>query len=833
MLPDLTWVGASGKRNTRHRGAVFCPGQNRTALTTVNPDEMLMNEADTCRKYVVPKLQAAGWDDRPHAINEQRTFTDGRVVFIGGRARRGKQKRADYLLRYRADFPIAVVEAKASYKEAADGLQQAMDYAQVLGLRFAYATNGKGIVEFDFSTGAESALSEFPTPADLWSRLRRADGPSEDRAAQRLLTPTLPDRARPLRYYQEIAVNRTVQAVLEGRRRALLTLCTGSGKTIVAFQICWKLWQARWNARENIRRPKILFLADRNFLVDDPMAKDFLPFGDARHKLVGGDAVKSRDMYFSTYQTMAEDESRSGLYREFNPAFFDLIVVDECHRGSAREDSAWREILEWFEPATQIGMTATPRRQESADTYAYFGDPLYEYSLAQGIGDGFLAPYRVHRVITDYDAVGWRPTKGQQDRYGRMIQDAEYHTPDFERKIALRARTQAIAKHLAGFMAETDRFAKTIVFCVDQEHALEMRSALVAHNADLMKEHPNYVCRVTADEGNIGSAHRETFQDVDTRTPAILTTSKLLTTGLDAPTCKNVVLARMVGSMAEFKQIIGRGTRLRPDYGKLAFNILDYTGTATRMFADPAFDGDPVREADTVIDSRGETVETSEGEDAAPEPDDIAGRDWDVSTGMTTPDDEEDPGPRKFYVDDGEVEIIRHLVYELDADGRRLTCKHLTDYAGEKVRTLYPNASELRAGWLDAERRAEIVERLEELGLDPATLAEAVGQTEADEFDLLCHLAYNTPLRTRRERAEKLVREQEAFFADFAPDARQVLDAVIEKYAEHGSAQLKLPDVLEVPPLSEWGNVIELSARFGGGAALRGAVTDMQRLLYA
>ncbi|MDE2751886.1 MAG: DEAD/DEAH box helicase family protein [Gemmatimonadota bacterium] len=794
---------------------------------------MLMNEADTCRKYVVPKLQAAGWDDHPHAINEQRTFTDGRVMFVGGKARRGKQKRADYLLRYRPDFPIAIVEAKARYKQAADGLQQAMNYAEILGLRFAYATNGKGIVEFDFGTGIERELSGFPTPADLWARLRRTHGPDDDGVAERLLTPGFRDRTKPLRYYQEIAVNRAVQAVLQGRRRALLTLCTGAGKTVVAFQICWRLWRARWNTRGDSRRPKILFLADRNFLVDEPMAKDFAPFGDARHRIEHGNAVKSRDMYFATYQTMAEDASRSGLYREYDQRFFDIIVVDECHRGSAREDTAWREILEWFAPASQIGMTATPRRQESADTYAYFGDPLYEYSLAQGIGDGFLAPYRVHRVITNYDAVGWRPAKGQLDRFGREIQDAEYRTPDFERRIAMRARTQAIAKHLSGFMAETDRFAKTIVFCVDQEHALEMRSALGALNADLMKETPDYVCRVTADEGNVGSAHRETFQDVETRTPAILTTSQLLTTGLDAPTCKNVVLVRMVGSMAEFKQIIGRGTRLLPDYGKLAFNILDYTGTATRMFADPAFDGEPVREGETVIDPEGQTIHTSEGDDAVPDPDDFADRDWDPHRGNTGGDEDDDRGPRKFYVDDGQVEVLRHLVYELDSEGRRLACRHLTDYAGEKVRTLYPNASELRAGWLDTERRAEIVDRLEALGVDPATLAESVGQPEADEFDLLCHLAYNAPLRTRRERVETLLREQDTFFAEFAPEARQVLDAVIEKYAEHGSAQLKLPDVLEVPPLSEWGNVIELSARFGGGVALRGAVNDMQRLLYA
>ncbi len=792
-----------------------------------------MNEADTCRKYVVPKLQAAGWDDRPHAINEQKSFTDGKVVFVGGKARRGRQKRADYLLRYSPDIPIAIVEAKARYKQPADGLQQAMDYAEILGLQFAYATNGKGIVEFDFTTGIEKELSNFPTPADLWTRLRHADGPDDEIVAQRLLTPIFPDRAKPLRYYQEIAVNRAVQAVLQGRKRALLTLCTGAGKTIVAFQICWKLWQARWNAKGNSRRPKILFLADRNFLIDEPMAKDFQPFGDARHRIAHGDAVKSRDMYFATYQTLAEDENRPGLYRKYDPNFFDLIIVDECHRGSARSDSAWREILEWFEPATQVGMTATPRRHESANTYAYFGDPLYEYSLAQGIGDGFLAPYRVHRIITDYDAAGWRPAKEQLDRYGRQIRDAEYHTPDFERKVALRARTQAIARHLADFMTETDRFAKTIVFCVDQEHALEMRSALTALNADLMKQRPDYVCRVTADEGNVGSAHRETFQDVETRTPAILTTSQLLTTGLDAPTCKNVVLARMVGSMAEFKQIIGRGTRLRPDYGKLAFNILDYTGTATRMFADPAFDGDPVREAETVIDAHGEMVQTSDGDDAAPDPDDIADHYRDPQMERTTDNEYEDRSLRKFYVDEGEVEIVRHLVYELDAEGRRLTCKHLTDYVGEKVRTLYPNASELRAGWLDAERRTEIVIRLEELGVDPAMLAENLGQPEADEFDLLCHLAYNEPLRTRRERAEKLLREQEDFLAGFAPEARQVLDAVIEKYAEHGSAQLKLPDVLEVPPLNEWGNVIELSARFGGSVALRGAVSDMQRLLYA
>ncbi|NPD17622.1 DEAD/DEAH box helicase family protein [Xinfangfangia sp. D13-10-4-6] len=789
-----------------------------------------MNEADTCRKLVVPKLQEAGWDDRPHAINEQRTFTDGRIVFVGGKARRGKQKRADYVLRYSPDFPIAVVEAKARYRHAADGLQQAKDYAEVLGLKFAYATNGAEIVEFDYTTGIERVLDAFPGPGELWARQRAAEGLDDPVAAERLLTPNFPDRAKPLRYYQEIAVNRAVQAVLQGQKRILLTLCTGAGKTAVAFQISWKLWSARWNGKGVNRTPKILFLADRNVLVDDPMAKDFSPFGDARHKIAGGIAIKSRDMYFAIYQSIARDENRPGLYREYPRDFFDLIIVDECHRGSARDDSNWREILEWFEPATQIGMTATPRREENVDTYTYFGDPLYEYSLAQGIADGFLAPYRVHRVITDYDAAGWRPSRGELDRYGREIPDNEYQTRDFERVVALRARTRAIARHLAGFMAEIDRMAKTIVFCVDQEHALEMRQALAELNADLVRDNPDYVCRVTADEGDIGRGHLSKFQDVETSTPVILTTSQLLTTGVDAPTCKNVVLARTVGSMPEFKQIIGRGTRLRPDYGKLAFNIIDYTGTATRMFADPAFDGDPVREAESVINEEGETIEEREAEDVAPEPGDLPDTPERPEPPLGDPDPE--PGPRKFYVDGGEVSVVRHLVYELDAEGRKLACRQLTDYTGDKVRTLYPNASELRSDWLDPERRAEIIERLEEKGIDLDTLAEAVGKPEADPFDLLCHLAYNAPLRTRRERADHLLHEQDVFLARFSPEAREILDAVLEKYAEHGSAQFKLPDILEVPPFNEWGNVIEIARRFGGGKELRSAVTELQRLLY-
>ena len=784
---------------------------------------MPLNEADTCRKFVVPRLQAADWDTPPHAINEQRTFTDGRVFFAGGTAKRGPQKRADYLLRYRPDFPIAVVEAKARYKHAAEGLQQARQYAEVLGLKFAYATNGAGIIEVDYTTGVEQSIAEFPTPDELWRRLRAAEA-LDDAVAEKLLTPAYPDHTQPLRYYQEIAVHRAVQAVLQGRRRLLLTLCTGAGKTAIAFQICWKLWSARWNAKQSGRTPKILFLSDRNFLVDDPMAKDFSPFGDARHKITAGRVVTSRDMYFAIYQAIAHDDNRPGLYRDYPRDFFDLVIVDECHRGSARDDSNWRDILDWFAPATQIGMTATPRRADNVDTYEYFGDPLYEYSLAQGIDDGFLAPYRVHRVVTDTDASGWRPDKGELDRYGREIPDKEYTTPDFERLVALRARTQAIARHLTDFLKQTDRFAKTIVFCVDQEHALEMRLALAHLNADLVRHHPDYVCRVTADEGAGGATHRAHFQDVETRSPVILTTSQLLTTGVNAPTCKNVVLVRTVGSMPEFKQIIGRGTRLRPDYGKLAFNIIDYTGTATEKFADPTFDGQPLATRKEFLGIEGHVLETE-----VHDPPDETGY---TSVQEDLPETDNDL-PRKFYVDGGEVEIIRHLVYELDTDGKKLACRRLTDYTGDKVRTLYPHAPDLRRDWLDADRRVEIVEQLAQRGIDLETLAQTIDKPETDAFDLLCHLAYNAPLRTRRERADRVKREENDFFARFGPDARAVLDALIEKYAEHGSAQFKLPDVLEVPPFNEWGNVIELASRFGGSRRLRDAVNDLQRLIYA
>jgi type I restriction enzyme R subunit len=783
-----------------------------------------MNEADTCRTLVVPKLQAAGWETEPHSIAEQRTITDGRIVPAGKGFIRRPPKRVDYLLRYTRDFPLAVIEAKADYKIASDGIQQAKDYATMLGLPFAYATNGQEIVEFDFLTGLERSRVDYPTPDDLWKRYRAATSLSEPQASQ-LLTPFNHAVGKGERYYQQIAINRVVEAILTGRRRLLVTMATGTGKTAVAFQICWKLWMARWNRTGEHRRPRILYLADRNILIDQPKDGIFAEFGDARCKIESGEVIKSREMYFGIYQALAEDERRVGLFRSFPSDFFDLVIVDECHRGSARDESSWRVILKHFEPAVQLGMTATPLREETRDTYLYFGNPVYQYSLRQGIDDGFLAPYRVHRVVTEWDAAGWRPSKYELDRYGRSIPDDEYHTKDFERAVALRARTETIARHLTQFLQKTDRFAKTIVFCVDQEHASEMRTALSNFNSDLVAQNADYVCRVTADEGDVGRGHLDRFQDVETKVPAILTTSQLLTTGVDLPTCKNVVLARVVGSMTEFKQIIGRGTRVRDDYGKLWFNIIDYTGSATRLFADPAFDGDPVRLTEEEIARDGEVKavhETPATYEASSE----------VETGpeiIEPPVDER----RKFYFDGGQVEIAAHLVYELDPDGRQLRVIRYTDYAAERVRMLCPTAPALRAGWADPTKRSEIIEKLEERGIDFTELAEVAGQPEADPFDLLCHLAFNAPLRTRRERAQRLRETRKDFFDRYGPEARQVLEELLEKYAVHGDAQFLLPDVLRVPPLSRHGTVAEIIGLFGDAENLRAAVTELQAELYA
>ncbi|GEC95723.1 DEAD/DEAH box helicase [Zoogloea ramigera] len=795
----------------------------------------VITEADTCREFVTPRLLEAGWGVAPHAIGEQRSFTNGRIIVAGGKVRRGKQKRADYLLYYRRDYPLAVVEAKEIGLSVETGVQQAREYAEILGLKFAYATNGHRIIEIDYLTGTEREVDRYATPDELFARLTAATQLPQA-SASHLLEPFNLVSGKVPRYYQQIAIHRVIEAILRGQKRILATLATGTGKTCVAFQICWKLWSSRWNRTGEYRRPKILFLADRNILVDDPMARMFAPFGDARHKIAGGDTSQGRDMYFGIYQALTT--ASGDVFRQYRPDFFDLIIIDECHRGSSRDESAWRAVLDYFAPAAQFGMTATPLREESRDSYEYFGNPVYTYSLRQGIEDGFLAPYRVHRVITTVDAAGWRPSKDELDRYGRKVPDEEYQTKDFERIVALRSRTRALARHLTDLLKGTDRFAKTLVFCVDQEHAAEMRQELINLNGDLVRQYPDYVCRVTADEGAIGLTHLSHFQDVDKPTPVILTTSQLLTTGVDAEMVKNVVLARVVGSRSEFKQIVGRGTRLKVDYGKEYFNIIDFTGTATHHFADPDFDGEPARIEEATIDETGELVEATTNEPpAAAEPE---------AAYLAEPEQDETPDgggeiitdppaePRKFYIDGGEVEVIGHLVYDLDTDGKKLQVVKYTEYSSRAVRSLYPTREALQSAWADPDTRSEVLRALTERGISFEELAASSEQPDADPFDLLCHLAWNAPLLTRRQRADAAKRRAHDLFAQRSDTAREILSLLLDRYVERGILQFNvLSELMKVQPFDRYGSPSEIAARhFGGVRGMKDAVSRLQTALY-
>lgn len=773
-------------------------------------------EADTCRTYVLPKLHAAGWED--DFIAEQLVLTPGRIVPFGQRGHtRQKGLRPDYVLYIRKNIPIAVVEAKAEYKHPAEGLQKALLYAEMLGVKFAYASNGRGIREHDFITGQERDLVEFPSPDELWRRLRGDLHLTEEKDAADALTAYWEEVGGKIpRYYQQIAINRAVQAVLRGQPRILITMATGTGKTLVAFQIAWRLWRMG-------RKKRILYLVDRNFLADQAKDRTFSPMGQALQKIQGR-AVKSREMYFALYQALANPGDGPNLYEKYPPDFFDLIFVDECHRGSARDESSWRKILEYFAPAQQIGMTATPKCDDNVDTYQYFGDPIYTYSLKQGIEDGFLAPYRVMRVNMDVDTYGLQVDPGVLDRFGREIPPGQYGTKEFERVISLLTRTEAVARHLTDYLKTTGCYDKTIVFCVDQEHALDMRNALARANADLMKQHPDYVARVVSDEGTVGRGHLDNFQDPEYDTPVILTTSQMLTTGVDTPTCRNIVLFRTIASMTDFKQIIGRGTRVAEEHEKYWFTILDYTG-ATRLFYDPAFDGDPVRVTRTTIDEEGRQISEQDSEDGTLE----------QPLAEIEGNQERHIGElrRKYYLDDVTVYIVGEQAYELDPQENLLRTVQFTDYVREHVRRLMPNADHLREEWPLPERRAEIMEELHRRGVDPIHLAHITHHEEADPLDLLLHVAYNAPLVSRRERAEKLRQKKPNFFNQYTPAAREILDTLLEKYADFGIHEFDhLVDALQVPPFSQKGTPLEIAGLFGGAVKMKQAVDAMQKLLY-
>lgn len=788
-------------------------------------------ESDTCRDYVLPRLKAAGWGDEQ--IIEQYPITDGRIVTLGQRHRREKPLRADYVLEYRPGVPVAVVEAKREYSIPGKGLQQAKRYCQLLDLPLAYATNGKSVVEDDRDTGLERVqLPGFPGPEEAWARYRSWKGILDDLVADGLGLPfnrvlrTFDGGVKEPRYYQRIAINRAVQAILSGDKRLLLTMATGTGKTFVALQIMWKLWTSTWAGD---RKPRILYLADRNVLIDHPMGREFIPaFGDGPIWKLRGEAKAGREIYFGIYQALADGGDATGIYRDFAPDFFDLIVVDECHRGSAGSGSSWRAILEHFSSASQLGMTATPKRDETVDTYDYFGSPLYEYSLAQGIEDGFLAPYRVRRVVLSSDAHGWTPEAGQLDLFGKEIPRDLYTTTDFERVVSLLSRTEAAAKHLSDFMSRTQgRMGKTIVFCVNQEHADQMRRALHNANSDLTQQHPNYVVRIVADEGDVGKSHLGDFIDPEKSTPVLATTSQLLSTGVDVPTLRNVVLFRPIGSMSLFKQIIGRGTRLFPDEDKLSFDIIDYSG-ATALFEDPEFDGPPERVDREEIDLAGNVVQLTAVAQLAPVYDGTG------SLADETVDRNDLPEPRsKLYVADAEVWVTAEALYQLDPSTDRLRLIEYRDYVIDTVRTLFPHPAALRASWASDLGRQDVVEALAARGIDVAELAERSGFLEADPIDVLVHLAWSQPLATRTDRVRRVRKDHAEFFEQFRPEAREVLDELLAKYAEHGVDQLDDLTVLQVPPLSQLGSPAELAARFGGVGKLREAVARLQDHLYA
>jgi len=763
-----------------------------------------LSERDICTKYITPALVSSGWDLHQQ-IREEVTFTDGRIRVRGDRVRRDKGKRADYVLYYKPNIPIAVIEAKDNNHTVGDGMQQAIDYGTSLDVPFVYSSNGDAFLEHDFlrtsgQVEREIPLQAFPSPTDLWNRycgIRGIDEQQESIITQEDHTEA---GGKELRYYQRAAVNRTVEAIARGQDRILLVMATGTGKTYAAFQIIWRLWKAGTKKR-------ILFLADRNILVNQTRINDFRPFGDRMTKITNRTVDKSYEVYLALYQAVSGTEEEKNIYNEFSPDFFDLVVVDECHRGSADEDSAWREILEYFSSATQIGMTATPRETKYISNIDYFGDPIYTYSLRQGIDDGFLAPYKVIRIDIDKDLEGWRPTAGKRDKHGYLIEDRIYNQQDMDRTLVLEPRTQVVADRVSRFLKATDRYAKTIVFCEDIDHAERMRRAMVNENADLVGEDTRYVMRITGDE-TIGKAELDNFIDPESRYPVIATTSKLLSTGVDAQTCKVIVLDQTIKSLSAFKQIIGRGTRIREDYGKYYFTILDFK-KATELFADPDFDGDPVQIYD-------------------PEPDDPPTPP--IDPGDDFPDDDEPKRrPAKYVVDDVEVSVVAERVQYYGRDGRLIT-EEIRDYSRKSILRGYETLDEFLLVWTGAERKRAIIEELVAQGVLIDELADEVGR-DYDPFDLVCHIAYDRPPLTRRERADN-VRKRDVF-TKYGEQARAVLDALLDKYADIGIEEVEDPRILNVQPINQLGTPLEIIDLFGGREQYMEAIRELEAAIYA
>ncbi|HCI53067.1 MAG TPA: restriction endonuclease [Gallionella sp.] len=784
------------------------------------PNKKSLSERDICTKFITPAIIAAGWDLHTQ-IREEVSFTKGRIIVRGKLHTRGELKRADYILYYKSNIPLAVIEAKDNSHGVGSGMQQALNYAETLAVPFVFSSNGNGFLFHDRTgmseqTECELRLDEFPSPAELWQRYCQWKGIATEQALKTVEMPYYDDGSgRAPRYYQANAINNTIEAVAREQQRILLVMATGTGKTYTAFQIIWRLWKSGTKKR-------ILFLADRNILVDQTKNNDFKPFGAAMTKISKREIDKSYEIYLSLYQAVTGSEEDQNIYKQFSPDFFDLIVIDECHRGSASEDSAWRVILDYFSSATHIGLTATPKETKDVSSIYYFGEPVFSYTLKQGIDDGFLAPYKVVRIDIDKDLQGWRPNKGQADKNGLMIEDRIYNQIDMDRTLVLEKRTELVARKITEYLAATDPYAKTIVFCDDIDHAERMRQALVNLNPERVKESRKYVMRITGDEIE-GKAELDNFINPEERYPVIATTSKLMTTGVDAQTCKLVVLDQHIKSMTEFKQMIGRGTRINEDYDKYWFTIMDFK-KATELFADEAFDGPPIviyePEPDQPPVPPDEPPLDEEG-NPAPETTAVPGEGGEISEPGT--------GRVKYVIGDVTVYVLSERVQYLSADGKLIT-ESLKDYTRSTVRRDYSSLNDFLLSWNKADRKAAILKELEEHGLLLEPLADEVGK-DFDAFDLICHVAFDQPPLTRRERAEQVKKRN--YFTKYGEQARKVLETLLEKYADTGIQNIEDIKILTLDPFKNMGTASELVSAFGGKPAYMAALHELEEHLYA
>jgi len=790
-----------------------------------------LSERDICTKFITPALDKAGWDISTQ-IREEYPLTKGRIIVRGKLTTRARHKRADYVLFLKPNLPIAVIEAKDNTHTVGDGMQQALGYAELLDVPFAFSTNGDGFLFHNKLTAdgvieRELSLDEFPGADALWKCWAERKGLT-DKQSELVTQDYYSDGTdKTPRYYQVLAINKTVEAVAKGENRILLVMATGTGKTYTAFQIIWRLWKSRTKKR-------ILFLADRNILVDQTMTNDFKPFGSAMTKIQKRQANKSYEIYLSLYQAVSGVEEERNIYKQFSRDFFDLIVVDECHRGSAAADSAWREILDYFGSATQIGLTATPKETKEVSNIDYFGEPLYSYSLRQGINDGFLAPYKVVRIDLDKDLTGWRPNRGMVDKHGIEIEDRIYNLRDFDRNLVLEKRTELVARKISEFLKQTNRFDKTIVFCDNIDHAERMRQALANENADLVAQNDKYIMRITGDNEE-GKLELDNFIFPESKYPVIATTSKLMTTGVDAQTCKLIVLDQRIHSMTEFKQTIGRGTRINEDYGKYYFTIMDFK-RATELFADPAFDGDPVQIYEPQGDASPVPPDTPEdvASDESVEQSDLSGAENEITwTDGQGPSDFEETGrPHRYVVGNVPVEVLAERVQYFDANGKLIT-ESLKEYTRKTIAKEFASLNDFLRQWNQVDKKNTIIQELADQGVFFEALSEEVSKKSGkvfDPFDLLCHVAWDQPPLTRQERAEQVKKRN--YFTKYGEQARLVLEALLDKYADEGLGAIEETQILSIDPFTQLGTPVELIRAFGGITQYQKAVNELEQALY-